>query len=333
MVRPSQAGAAGHQPQGIIERDGHVRKGASAPSVTVIGCVQADVLMSPVTNLPSPGGTLLTDQMTLRVGGAGANAALASIEAGAQVRLMGCVGEDQLGEWMREQLAPAGLAAELVIVAGGTTGLTVALESPARDRTFLTYLGVNARWEAAMIPDDALTCENLLLCDYFVAPLLRGEAARRLLETARARGGRTFFDTSWDAEGFSGQTRAEVHDLLASVDVFLPNEVEACAIADRPGDPAQAARTLQRVSGGWVVVKLGPSGCLAVGPDGSEIAVPAPATTAADTTGAGDAFNAGLVHALARGESWRGALTAATRFATTIVSRPSDERYMIAMRG
>lgn len=294
---------------------------------TVIGCVQADVVMSPVTDLPAPGGTLLTEQMTVRVGGAGANAALASVEAGMEVRLIGCLGDDQLGAWMREQLAPAGLADELVVMAGETSGLTVVLESAERDRTFLTYLGVNARWEPAMIPDDSLTCQNLLLCDYFVAPRLRGDAARQLLETARARGGRTFFDTSWDADGFSAQARAEVHWLLPSVDVFLPNEVEVCALADRPGDPAEAARVLQAISGGWVVVKLGPSGCLAVGPDRSEIAVPAPVVAVADTTGAGDAFNAGLVHALSLDASWSEALEAATRFASEVVSRPSAGRY------
>jgi sugar/nucleoside kinase (ribokinase family) len=293
----------------------------------VIGCVQADVVMSPVTDLPSPGGTLLTDQMAIRVGGAGANSALASVEAGMQVRLIGCVGDDQLGQWMCEQVAGAGLADELVVLAGETTGLTVVLESPARDRTFLTYLGVNARWEAATIPDGALTCDNLLLCDYFVAPALRGNAARTLLQTARARGARTFFDTSWDPAGFSAQTRAEVGELLPYVDVFLPNEVEACALADRPGDATEAARALQDVSGGWVVVKLGPRGCLAVGPDGTELAAPAPAVAVPDTTGAGDAFNAGLVHALAQGASWREALSTATRFATAIISRPSDSRY------
>jgi ribokinase len=55
--------------------------------------------------------------------------------------------------------------------------------------------------------------------------------------------------------------------------------------------------------------------------------------TAADTTGAGDAFNAGLVHALARGNEWREALTAATRFATAIISRPSGDRYRIELGG
>src|SRR3954453_86930 len=113
---------------------------------TVIGCVQADVVMQPVTDLPAPGGTLLTEHMTTRVGGAGANAALAALEAGIQVRLIGCIGDDRLGSWMQGELAAGGPAGGLVVVGGETTGLTVALESPARDRSFLTYLGVNAHW-------------------------------------------------------------------------------------------------------------------------------------------------------------------------------------------
>jgi sugar/nucleoside kinase (ribokinase family) len=313
--------------------DGSHRNGPNAPTVTVIGCVQADVVMRPVTDLPPAGGTLLTEQMTIRVGGAGANAALAAVEAGMQVRLIGCIGDDQLGGWMREQLTAAGLAGELVVVGGETSGLTVALESPARDRTFLTYLGVNARWEPGLIEEDALTSDNLLLCDYFVAPPLRGEAALRLLDVAHAFGARTFFDTSWDPEGFSRDARAEVSNLLPSVDVFLPNELEACALADRPGDAAQAARDLQGISGGWVVVKLGPRGCFAVGPDGSELAVPAPTVAVEDTTGAGDAFNAGLIYALAHGASWREALTTATGLATAIISRPSNNRYSATSSG
>jgi sugar/nucleoside kinase (ribokinase family) len=313
--------------------DGDRGKPLDVATVTVIGCVQADVVMSPVTDLPAPGGTLLTEQTTVRVGGAGANAALASVEAGMEVRLMGCIGDDQLGGWMRDQLTRAGLADELAVIAGETSGLTVVLESPARDRTFLTYLGVNARWEAEMIPADALACDNLLLCDYFVAPRLRGDAARRLLDTARARGARTLFDTTWDPDGFSPESRAEVRELLPSVDVFLPNEVEACALADRPQDAVAAARVLQAMSGGWVVVKRGSSGCFAVGPDGAELAVAAPAVDVADTTGAGDAFNAGLVHALSGGAGWRDALTSATQFASAIISRPSDNRYGMGVAG
>ncbi len=298
----------------------------TAGSVAVIGGVQVDVLMSPVTELPEPGASLLADEMSMRLGGAAANSALALAEAGVPVRLVGCIGDDHLGDWMQEELTPYGLGDDLAVVPGGRSGLTVALQSPDRDRTFLTYLGVNLDWEPGMIPDDALRCENLLLCDYFLAPRLRGPSARRLLETARRHGARTFFDTAWDPGNFSAQTRAEVVDLLPAVDVFLPNEAEACALAGVDGAHG-AARTLQAASGGWVVVKLGPRGCLAIGPGGQELSEPAPAVEVADTTGAGDAFNAGLVQALSDGQDWPDALRAAVELASAIVSRPSGDRY------
>jgi sugar/nucleoside kinase (ribokinase family) len=116
--------------------------------------------------------------------------------------------------------------------------------------------------------------------------------------------------------------------------VFLPNEAEACAIAGVPaGDAPGAARNLQAVSNGWVVVKLGERGCLAVGPGGAELSVPAPATTVADTTGAGDAFNAGLIHALSDEVPWPDALAAAARFASTLISRPSSDRHRVTVLG
>ena len=295
-------------------------------TVTVIGCVQADVLMSPVTDLPPAGGTLLTKETSIRVGGAGANTALALVETGMDVRLMGCVGDDQMGRWMREALAPWGLADELAVMVAEPSGLTVALESPQRDRTFLTYLGVNAHWTAAMIPPDALETENLLLCDYFVAPGFHGEAAEEVLSVARSQGARTFFDTAWDPDGFPEPTRVDVAHLLGSVDVFLPNEAEACALA-HASDAGAAAEKLQADSGGWIVVKLGARGCLAAGPSGARFEAPAPAVSVVDTTGAGDAFNAGLVHALSSGADWPDALAAATGFASAVVARPSHERF------
>ena len=295
-------------------------------SLTIIGCVQADVIVRSVTDLPAPGGTMLLDDAVVRVGGAGGNAGLVAAEIGMDVRLVGCIGDDQVGALMQTELAPLGVADDLIVIPGDATGLTVALQSPLRDRTFLTFLGVNERWEAQMIADETLHCANLLLCDYFVAPRLRGAASSGLLAAARANGARTFFDTTWDPDGFPPATRDEVYELLPLVDVLLPNEIEACALADVPDEPRRAARVLQQISGGWVAVKLGADGCYAAGPDAAEFAVPAPRADVVDTTGAGDAFNAGLINALGAGAGWEAALSQATRLASEIVSRPSDDR-------
>jgi sugar/nucleoside kinase (ribokinase family) len=298
-------------------------------SVTVIGCVQVDLVMTPVPDLPHGGGTLFVDEMSLRVGGAGANAALALAEAGVRPRLIGCIGDDRLGRWMLDEL-PNGLGEELFVSQAGRTGLTVACEAPGRDRTFLTYLGVNETWSLQMIAADALAARHVLFCDYFCAPSLQGDAAHELLGTARASGATTYFDTAWDPHGWPAPTREEVQRLLPLVDVFLPNEAEACALAGVTDSVTGAARALQQLSGGWVVVKLGARGCLAVGPEGAELEAAAPRTAVIDSTGAGDAFNAGLIAALADGRDWRSALGAATTLASEIVSRPSDARFAAA---
>jgi argininosuccinate lyase len=294
--------------------------------VSVIGGVQVDVVITPVAELPAPGQSTFVEQLAVRVGGAGANAALAFAELGLPVRLFGVVGDDLHGRWLVEELGRAGLGGDLTVSSAEPTGMTVACEAPGRDRSFLTSLGAANGWEPSQLPRDAVAADSVLVCDYFCAPGLRGEPTARLLATARAGGARTFFDTAWDPEAFPASTRDEVAALLALADVFLPNEAEACALAG-VSDPRAAARALQRESGGWIVVKLGPAGCHAVGPGGVELAERAPVVDVVDTTGAGDAFNAGLVGALAGGTDWPGALRAATQLASTVVARPSADRY------
>jgi argininosuccinate lyase len=298
----------------------------STRPVTVIGGVQVDLVLTPLTELPPSGQTRWVDEMSFRAGGAGANTALALAEEGVQTRLLGCVGDDHLGRFLAGELAPFGLDTELTVLGGGTTGLTVALEGPGRDRTFLTYLGVNTEWTASMIPAAATDADSLLLCDYFCLPALRGAPARDLLAAARSAGVRTFFDTAWDAGGWQPDTRREVLELLAEVDVFLPNEAELRALTGIE-DVERGATELQAVSGGWVIVKLGADGSLGVGPGGERVAATAESLEVVDSTGAGDAFNAGLIAALGEGHGAGAALGAATALASKIITRPANARY------
>jgi argininosuccinate lyase len=297
-------------------------------SVTVLGCVQVDLLLSGVATLPAPGESVFADGMSLRVGGAGANAALALCEAGIVPRLVGAVGDDHYGRWLLEQLADFGLTADITVDPEQPTGLTVAVEAPQRERSFLTFLGIYAHADEAIVPPTSLAAEHVLICDYFCAPALRGEPTRRLLGAARELGARTYFDTAWDPDGFPPPTRDEIDAILPLVDVFLPNEAEACALTGLDS-VAAAGRALQKRSGGWVVIKVGADGCMAFGPHGGRSAVPAPAVTPMDTTGAGDAFNAGLLAAVAAGRDWPDALAAATGLASSLVSRPSSHRHVV----
>jgi len=101
---------------------------------------------------------------------------------------------------------------------------------------------------------------------------------------------------------------------LQIVDVLTPNEVEARVLTgrspDAPSEPEAVARELIRTGVKQVVMTLGEKGALIVDASGSTH-IPAVRVSALDTTGAGDAFNAGLAVALASGAN----LEAAVQFA------------------
>jgi sugar/nucleoside kinase (ribokinase family) len=236
------------------------------------------------------------------------------------------VGDDLFGRFLLDELAAAGITDGVSSVPGTPTGVSIALEAPQRDRSFLTLLGTLEVFDEASIPAAALTRDFVLLCGYFCLPALRGRPTRRLLERIRSAGGISLFDSGWDPKDWPTATRREVQSLLPLIDVFLPNESEAAAITGL-SDPRAAARALQRATNGWIVVKRGREGCLACGPEGVEYEVPAPQVEVVDTTGAGDGLNAGLLYALSRGESWADAVHFGTVLASSIVSRPSCSRY------
>jgi argininosuccinate lyase len=293
--------------------------------IAVVGNVNVDLIVSTASELPPPGAEWRVGSVELRTGGAAANTALALSALGTPPCIAGCVGDDRLGRLLLDDLSRAGV--EGIVVAPDTpTGVSVAFEAPDRDRSFLTALGALATFDPSLVPEACLERRFVLLCGYFLSPRMRGAAAQRLLGTARERGASTLLDVGWDPEGWPAPTRHEVIALLPLVDVFLPNEAEAIALTGAT-EPAEAARRLQRASAGWVVVKLGAQGCIAAGPDDTELAVAAPEVDVLDTTGAGDAFNAGVLHALARGDDWPEALRLATRVASTVISRPSADRY------
>ena len=300
-----------------------------AAGITLIGNVNVDLIVRDVSALPPPGEEWSVDTVELRPGGAAANCALALAALGETPHVVGTVGDDRFGTFLLEELTRAGVVTEaLRVAAGEATGVSIALEAPGRDRSFLTFTGCLATFDAAAVPPEALGARLVLLGGYFLLPRLRGGGAAGLLRTAREAGAVTFFDPGWDPAGWPPETLAELEAVLRETDVCLPNRDEATAMTGI-ADPRAAARSLQArlAPGGWAIVKLGRDGCVAAGPGGAEAASPAPATAVADSTGAGDAFNAGLLAELAAGATMAEAMSFAVKLASAVVGRPSSDRY------
>lgn len=282
----------------------------------------------PAQSTPSrpPGGDTVIERIEVRTAGAAGNVALALAALGVQHRLFGAIGDDDAGRWILSELERLGLDKDIKIVPGKTTGISIALEAPHRERAFLTAHGVLSTYGITDVPPDAWEADLVLLTGYFSLPGLRGDGSLEILQKAKATGARTFFDTGWDPEEWAGAAASEVLAMLAHVDVFLPNESEAFALTGET-DAAAAAAALTDLCSGWVVVKLGSRGLLAAGPNGAQLTIDAPAVKVIDTTGAGDSLAAGLLASLADGHDVASALATGVRVASTEVGRASHRRY------
>jgi sugar/nucleoside kinase (ribokinase family) len=293
-------------------------------TVSVVGNVNVDLVLRDVEDLGQPGSERIIADAAMRVAGAAGTTALALAHLGSTPRLFGAVGTDLLGSLVLAELAKDSLASDIVV--RGRTGISVASESPRRDRSFLTFLGALATFEYADVPEVAWSADRVIITGHFLLPLFREGGSAALLDAARRHHAQTFFDPGPEPDGWTSAGKQEILALLPLVDVFLPNEEEACSLAGTD-DPVAATRGLAQRSGGWVVTKLGERGAVAARDGSSGAPVPAPRVRVLDTAGAGDSFNSGLLHGLEMGRDMVDSVKVALATASLTVSRPSDSRF------
>ncbi|MGZ8602385.1 MAG: carbohydrate kinase family protein [Actinomycetota bacterium] len=266
--------------------------------LVVLGDANPDLVMRGDDVTPAFGqAERLVDDARLTVGGSGAIMACAAARLGLRVAFVGVVGDDVFGAYMHEQLVARGVdVTGLIVDPQRPTGVTVVLSRPD-DRAILTAPGTIGDLRAAAIDTDLLaSARHVHVSSYFLQMGLAQDLPR-LFADARGRGATTSVDPNWDP---SGAWNGGLDALLPSVDVLLPNEIEATRLA-HTSDLEAAIATL-RSRGPLVVVKAGGRGAIAAGP-GERVEMAAVPVTTVDTTGAGDSFDAGFVAAMLGGES------------------------------
>ncbi|MCP6698126.1 ribokinase [Pseudomonas donghuensis] len=284
-------------------------------NVVVVGSLNMD-LVTRAQRLPRGGETLVGETFVTVPGGKGANQAVAAARLGAQVAMVGCVGDDAYGQQLRQALADEQIDCQAVGVAAGvSSGVALIVVDAASQNAIVIIAGGNGQLlpESVQRFDALLQHADVIICQLEV-PMA---TVAYTLERGRALGKTVILNPA----PASGPLPAE---WFASIDYLIPNESEAEALSGVPVTDLESAKVaatrLLALGVGKVIVTLGGQGALFA--DGQAFRhFPAPVVQPVDTTAAGDTFVGGFAAALARGEEEGAAIAFGQRAAALSVTR------------
>ena len=275
------------------------KSGANPPGeiapVAVIGELNVDLMVTGLTAMPKFGCETLATAFETVLGSAAAIFASGVKRLGHAVNFYSRVGDDDFGHFCLHALHDKGISTGKIAVSDASrTGVTISL-STRSDRALVTFPGAIAELSYEDLPENALDgSSHLHLTSFFLQRQLRPSFAR-LFRQARQRGMTTSFDPNSDP---SEAWTSDIWEVIREADIFLGNESEALALTGERSVESAAARLAAEVP--CAVIKLGGQGALGVAGKQS-VRVPSFPIVPLDTTGAGDSFDAGFVHAYLSG--------------------------------
>lgn len=273
--------------------------------VVIVGSLSLDFVMR-VPRRPAKGETIAGFDFNTFVGGKGNNQALAAARAGAEVSLVGRVGDDSYGDRLIEMLRDNNVGVQHLRrdpLEG--TGIANIYVDPEGDNSIVIVPRANAKLSMSDIEaaKEVIAQANVLLLQMEIPDEIVLLAAM----VAKRAGVKVILNPAPAPP--SGKLPDE---LLSYVDILIPNQPEAqllsgCEANDVAG-AKQAAFKLQQAGANQVIVTLGEQGALLHDADGKDTLIPSFSVKAIDTTAAGDAFCGALAAAIARGDSMQEAI-------------------------
>ncbi len=231
----------------------------------------------------------------------------------------GCIGDDELGAIYLRRLVEDGVVSSLTQV-DASTGTSIVLITPDGERTMSTCLGACRLFTPAAVDHELVAAAQML---YFTGYMWDTETQKQAVVDAIRTAHRNDTTVVFDVADPMAVKRYRDDFLLLireETDVLLANLEEARMLeGNEELSAAEAARGLSRDCA-VVAVKDGARGS-SVGADGATSDVGAPTVDAVDTTGAGDAYAAGFIYGLLRGDLPRDAAGLATEVASRIVQQ------------
>jgi sugar/nucleoside kinase (ribokinase family) len=285
--------------------------------VTIAGEINLDLILYGLPEAMPLERELLASDFRLTLGSSSAilahNLAALGVCAGFITRL----GDDPLGAIALDRLAEQNVDLSGVkrVSGGASTGVTILL-THAGKRHILTYPGTMFEMSAEDLDLDYLaSARHFHLSSLFLHKALQ-PSLPAIFRQLKARGLTLSLDTNDDPDGRWGDP---LDELLGLVDIFLPNDDEACRITGTSDAESAIEVLAKRIP--LVAVKCGRRGAL-VQAGNQRSLIPAQPVTPVDTIGAGDSFNAGFLAAWLRGEGPEACAAFGNRAAALSTQRP-----------
>ncbi len=276
------------------------------PVITVVGSFAVGMTLR-AQRMPVFGETLVGSDFDMGPGGKGSNQAVGVARLGARAHFAGIIGDDRLGEIAVDLFAQEGVdTAYLQRTEAMATGVGFIILNPEGENGIILDMGANELMDGAFVDQvEEQIARSEVVMSVLEIPV---EAAARAMALGKKHGVRTILNPA--------PATALDESVLQKVDYLSPNETELRILLglppDDPSDTVELARQLRARGVGNLIVTMGEKGALILTEDGQEKAAAVPVDVV-DTTGAGDAFNAGLAVALAEGKSLAAAVAFANR--------------------
>jgi sugar/nucleoside kinase (ribokinase family) len=266
-----------------------------AYDVSVIGLYILDVLGRPVTRIPDRGNVDFIEEIRLTVAGTAGGTVVDTAKLGLNSLAVGAVGDDEKADWVLMTLEKHGVdISGMQRLAGVPTSATILNVRPNGDRPALHMRGASDHFDVSPeIYDLAFAAPIVHLGGTGLLRRLDGPASVTLLREAKERGCIVTFDLI----GARPETAAVVDPLLPYIDYFMPSIEEAYDMSGQSTREDCASYYLDRGATACVFT-LGGDGAYYVHRDGTRLVSPAYDIQVVDTTGCGDAFDAGFITAL-----------------------------------
>jgi len=298
------------------------------PYVVVVGDVVVDVVLAPATELETA--TDVPGRVMLRQGGSATTTARWLGRSGARVGLIGAVGRDAAGRALLKTIRRDGVTPHVVRIVGQPTGRVGVFVAPGGERSFVQDRAAALRLAPEHLRQEWFASAELVhIPTYSLLDHPLGEAGARAAGLAHAAGALVAVDLSSAGPLLALGQRGAIEVILgAGPDLLFAAGTEARALASTE----EALLDIAPI----VILKRGPRGATLLYRDGTAVRtfeVAARAVTASDTTGAGDAFDAGFIlgwlaarrDCTSIGAGLRRAALAGNRLATRQLLRPREE--------